>query len=251
MNNVLRAEFFKLRTQRVLMWIALGAVVALSVAGGIYAGFTSDPIDITGPDLLETIGTFAVLVSLATGVAAALAISTEFRLKTIRQTLLATPQRGRVFSAKAIVVAVYGLVVGALAAACAYGIGTAIADSRGGVTGLSGDDGSLVTLIGVVLISVMMALFGYGVGLLVRSVPAAVAITILWPVAVERVLAILLAGSGVDGEDRFLPYRAATSMLSPTLGADAPGRIYGGVLFAGVSLALVIVGVEWNKRRDV
>src|SRR5258708_29109749 len=61
----------------------------------------------------------------------AMAITGEIRHGTIRPTLLATPQRGRVVAAKAICGLVTGMVFGAVATAAAAGAGSLFLHIRG------------------------------------------------------------------------------------------------------------------------
>lgn len=251
MIAALRSEFFKLRTVRVHGWLSAAGVIALAVAAGLYAGLAPDPETLTRQDLLHHIGTFSVMVSIATGIVAAFAVTSEFRFGTLRQTLIATPQRLRIFASKAIVSGFYGVGIGAIAAVAAVGVGTVLLDARGGGTGLSTADGTLFTFVGVVILAALFALFGCGIGMLVRNVPIAVAIVVLWPLAIERAIGAVLVAAGVDPEDRFLPYTAATSLVTPELDADAVGRLYGGLFLGLVALVLVGLGVAVNSRRDV
>lgn len=251
MIDLLRSEFFKLRTVRLNVWLPIGAVIALVVITGLVGALSSQPERVDGSDMLGLIGGFSILVSMMVGVATSLGITSEFGHNTIRPTLAATPNRTAVFVAKAVVSVLFGLVVGALAVVSAYVVGSVLANSRGADVGLSGDDGSLATLFGVVVLAGLLALFGYGLGLLLRNAPAAVSIIILWPLLIEGILSGVLSVAGVEDPQKFLPYTSAFALVIPNAG-DAPGgRISGGVFFGLVALGLVVAGIIVNNRRDV
>ncbi len=251
MINLLRSEFFKLRTVRLNIWLPIGAVLALVVITALVGLLSSEPELFTNGDLMGLIGAFSILVSMMIGVATSLGITSEFGHNTIRPTLASTPNRSMVFVAKAIVSVLFGLVVGAVAVTASYIVGSVLLNGRDGDVALSGDDGSLASFFGVIVLAGQLALFGYGLGLLLRNAPAAVSIIILWPLLIEGILSGVLSVAGVDDPQKFLPYTSAFALVIPDSN-DAPGgRIFGGLFFGLVALALVIAGIVMNNRRDV
>ncbi len=250
MINLLRSEFFKLRTVRLNIWLPFGAVIGLVVITALVGLLTGEPERFDGRDLMSIVGGFSVLVAMMIGVGTSLGITSEFAHNTIRPTLAATPNRTRVFTAKAIVSVVFGLVVATVAAVLSYVVGSVLANSRGADVGLSGDDGTLATFVGIIVLGALLALFGYGLGLLLRNGPAAVSLIILWPLLIENIIGGVLSVAGVDDPFRFLPYTSAFALVIPN-GDDAPGgRVTGALFFGAVSVALVIVGIVVNSRRD-
>jgi len=249
--NLLRSEFFKLRTVRLNIWLPFGAVIGLVVIVGLVGLLTSDPRFFDGRDLMGVIGGFSVLVAMMIGVGTSLGITSEFAHNTIRPTLAATPNRSMVFLAKAIVSVLFGLAVSTVAVVLSYLVGSSLANARDANVGLSGDDGTLATFFGVIVFGGLLALFGYGVGLLLRNAAAAVSIIILWPLLIENIVAGVLSVAGVDEPQRFLPYTSAFALVIPDEDNAPGGRIYGAVFFGLVTLALVIIGAVVNNRRDV
>lgn len=247
MINLLRSEFFKLRTVRLNIWLPFGAVIGLVAITGLVGVLASDPELFDNEDLMGLIGGFSILVAMMVGVGTSLGITSEFAHNTIRPTLAATPNRPKVFTAKAIVSVLFGLIVGAIAVSISYLVGSVLINGRGANVGLSGNDGSLASFFGVIVLAGLLALFGFGLGLLLRNGPAAVSIIILWPLLIEGILTGVLLLAGVDDPQKMLPYSSAFALVIP----DADGRIYGGVFFGIVSLALVIIGIVVNDRRDV
>ncbi|NND73847.1 MAG: ABC transporter permease subunit [Ilumatobacter sp.] len=250
MINLLRSEVLKFRTVRLHVWLTIGAVGLLLVVVGLVGMLSSEPRRTRPDDLMSLIGGFSVLIAMTVGVLAALGITSEFSHNTIRPTLAATPQRTTVFVAKAVLSTVYGLVVGAVAVVAAYLLGSLLLSARGASVGLSGDDGSLAAFLGVPILCALLALFGYGLGLLLRNSPAAVSLIILWPLLLESILNGVLSVAGVDEPTRLLPYTSAFALVIPNP-SDAPGgRIYGGVYFGMFALLITVIGIAVNNRRD-
>lgn len=251
MINLFQSELLKLRTIRLHVWLTVGAVGLLLVVVGLVGALSSDPRGTDPADVMAVIGGFSVLVAMTVGVVAALGITSEFTYNTIRPTLAATPRRTDVFVAKAMLSATFGLAAGVVAVATAYLVGSLLLSGRGATVALSGDDGSLAVFFGVPTLCALLALFGYGVGLLLRNAPAAVSLIILWPLLIESILSGVLGVAGVDDPAKLLPYTSAFALIIPDT-ADAPGgRIYGGVYFGLFALAITVVGVVVNNRRDV
>ncbi len=251
MSNLLRSEIFKLRTVRLNVWLPAAAVIGLLIVVILVAALSSFPEGFDGADLMGLTGGFSVLVAMMIGVATSLGITSEFSHNTIRPTLAATPDRDKVFVAKALVSVVFGLGIGTIAAVSSFVVGSVILNGRGASVSLSGDDGSLATFFGIIVLAGLLALFGYGLGLLLRNSPAAVSLIILWPLLIENILAGVLFVARVDDPAQFLPYTSAFSLVIPDP-SDAPaGRIWGGVFFALVSLGLVVLGILRNRRSDV
>ena len=251
MIRTLRSEWFKLRTIRLHVWLPIGAVVLLLVVVGLVALLSSDPETFSGSDLMSIIGGFTILVGFVVGVVAALGVGSEFGHNTIRPTLAATPDRTRVFVAKGVVSAIVGLVIGIISVLAAYLLGSILLNARDASVSLSGGDGSLAVFFGVPIFLMLLAIFGYGVGLLLRNAPAAVAIVILWPLVIETIFGLVLSVSGFDYPQRVLPYSAGFHLLTTENGGEGVSRIYGGVLFALFALAITATGIVVNNRRDV
>jgi ABC-type transport system involved in multi-copper enzyme maturation permease subunit len=91
--------------------------------------YQGDPGTATGTIAAYLIGTFVGLIAIA--VVATMFMTGEYRRGLIRTTLAASPRRGRVLAAKALVIGAVAFVTGLLGALGAEIVGTHIADSRG------------------------------------------------------------------------------------------------------------------------
>lgn len=256
MTDLLRSEWFKLRTLRLnyaLLIIGFVFVVVITGLIGIFAEvdrFT----ETTSGDLAEIVGVSAILAGLLLSVVGVLAISSEFGHGTIRPTLVATPSRSKVFIAKAIVLVVLAFVAGLVVGVVGYLIGFALLSARD-AQGLSlfDSDGTLtVLLVGLPVLFVLLAMFGFGLGLLIRNSAAAVTLAILWPILIETIIGTALTIGGIDEPGKFLPYQSSLALVSAgEADGFAYGRVGGGVFFGVVVAALVTLAILVNTRRDV
>jgi ABC-type transport system involved in multi-copper enzyme maturation permease subunit len=123
------------------------------------------------------LGTFAGLIALA--VIAAMFMTAEYRRNLIRVTLAASPRRGQVLAAKAIVVAAVSFAAGLAGAAVAVFTGTAVTHARGyyefPVPGLV----EARVIVGTAALAAVTAVLALAIGTVVRRSAATVAIVIV------------------------------------------------------------------------
>lgn len=257
MIDLLKSEFFKLRTLRLNYILLIIGVVFVVVIVGLIAIFADVDGSTFTPssDIAQIIGVTAILPGLLISVIGVLAISSEFAHGTIRPTLVATPSRPKVFVAKALVLVVFAFVSALVIGLVGYLVGFALLSLRG-ANGLSlfDRDGTLsVLLVGLPVLFVLLVLFGYGLGLLIRNSPAAVSLAILWPILIETILAGSLAVAGVENAGRFLPYQSALVLVSPDPSGNdfAYGKVGGAAFFGIVVVVLVALAMAVNNKRDV
>jgi ABC-2 type transport system permease protein len=250
MIRLVAAELFKLRTTRLylgLLAVCVGLVVVVTALHFLLAGDASLTIEgaadtiATEADLRSVLDVSGVAV-LFTLILGATAIAGEDRHRTIATTFLVTPGRGRVVAAKAvgygIAGALFGLVVGAAAAAVAFGWLAG--------TGVPIPFGSSVAA-GMALTPVatgLAAALGVGVGAAIPNQLGAVLASIGWVMVVEQLISGLLPDVA-----RWLPFAGAGSAITgqhPQLGTA------GGVgLFVVYLLAVTAVGIQVTRRRDI
>ncbi len=98
----------------------------------------------------------------------------------------------------------------------------------------------------------IVSLLGLGLGLLIRSTPAAVAVLILWPLVGEGLIGALLSAAGVDNAFKWLPYQAGFNLGNPDAGqtTDSLGRWTGGLYFFVVTAVIAAVGAWSTSTRD-
>jgi ABC-2 type transport system permease protein len=250
MTRLVRAEFTKLATTRLLYGVAAAMAafgVLTVVVGATTAGQQGNPS--LSADSFAMFIAAPVRHTLLAGAALLLGIlgmTGEFRHHTVTQTFLVTPDRGRVVAAKlvayplaAIALALTTMAVTAAVAAgwlAAKGITPSLLDAR------------LGRVVGVALLAAgLCGLVGVGVGALVRNQVAALVGTLVWVLVVEGLLMSLLHAPSLG---KWLPSAAAKAAITSPGGAQL-SRLAGTLLLAGYALALALAGTRLVVRRDI
>lgn len=253
MINTLRSEWIKLRTIRMNHVLVILAI-AFPLVVTVLTALLTDEQGTSAKDLVGVVTGTSVVTGMLLGVIGAASITGEFGFGTIRTTFAATPKRMRVVVAKGIVTIVVALVVEAAVVVVCYGVGSAILSSRGATIDLgdSSSSGAKAAMGGVILFAAIVSLLGYGLGLLMRSTPASVAVLLLWPLVAEGIVGALLAAAGVDHPFKWLPYNEGINLGNPDAVAngDSLGRLAGGLYFFAVAAAITVVGAMITNRRD-
>ncbi len=252
MINLLRSEWIKLRTVTMNWVLAIIAVAFPLVVTLLTAFFSGDEVDFNTRDLASVLTGTTVVAALLCGVIAAASITSEFGFGTIRPTFAATPQRIKVIVAKGVVVVVATSVLAAVVVLIGWLAGSSIASGRGATIDLADVPTAVPAMVGVVVLTALMALAGYGFGLITRSTPVAVSILIVWPLIAEGLVGALL--SVITGNDKigmWMPFQAGIRLaLVESFGDGGPSRIVAGGYFGAVALALVALGSRAVNRRD-
>jgi hypothetical protein len=135
-----------------------------------------------GTTITQTlVGTFAALIVMV--VVGTLTATGEYRSGLIRTTLAATPRRGRVLAAKALVIGAVTFVTGVLAAAVVVTIGQRVLRGNGVYVHAASTSTELRVIAGTGALLAVAAVFGLALGTLLRrgttAVTAAVVTTVL------------------------------------------------------------------------
>ncbi len=251
MINAIRSEWIKLRTVRMNLVLFIIAV-AFPVIVSILVAALGDVDELKVSDVAGLVTGSSVVTALLLGVVGAVSISAEFAHGTIRPTFAATPKRGRVLIAKGVVIAIFAAVAETLVVGFCFALSSAIASSRGVSVSLDGQPDARAALIGIVIFAVIVSLFGFGLGMVIRNTPAAVAVLILWPLVVENIIIAVLSVAGVDNAVKYLPYISGIRLGDPEASASSDGlsRLAGGLYFAAFATAVAVVGGIITARRD-
>jgi len=248
MTALIRAEARKLRTTRTFWLLAIGAFTL--IAGGVTA--TAIATTYTGPAsparatlaLAGLAQTFALL-------AGTLAVTGEYRHKTISSAILITPRRTPLLAAKLITLAAAGLVSGVVAMGAAAAITLPVLASRHVASGINGADLAGI-IVGGGVATALCAALGVGVGALIRNQAGAV-VTVLFLLYVAEPLLGFIPHVGAviqqyglgglaAGTSGTTQYPAVTHLLSQVPAAA--------VLAAYATVALV-AGAVLLRQRDI
>lgn len=251
MTAALRSEWIKLRTIR-MNWVLVIVAAAFPLVVTILVMALSKEREIDANDTIGGIAGTSVVTAMLLGVIGAATITSEFGFGTIRVTFAAEPRRSVVLIAKAIITVLTAVVVEAVVVAACWLAASVIASARDVPIDLADGRAGTAPLVGAVVLAAIVALLGYGLGLLVRLTPVAVAILILWPLVIEGLVGGIMAAAGVESPFKFLPYQSGISMVSSERlePGETFGRIGGGLYFFAVTAVVALVGAFFTRRRD-
>jgi hypothetical protein len=256
--RTLTAEWTKLRTVRGPWWTAV-------VAAGSMVAFTAFIAAVAHTDATRAgQGDDDVVVNALRGVFVGqlaivsfgvLAITSEYGTGLIRATFAASPVRGGVFAAKATTVAVTAAVAGTVASVASFQVAQPLLHGGGFVppaypiVALSQPD-VLRAVLGTALFLTALALFAFGVGVIVRHTGGA-ATAAIGAVLLPTVLAEFFPGRVRDLVLELTP-SAGLAIQSTRPGAQTPFGPWGGLAVTAIwALASLTVASVLLRVRDV
>lgn len=250
MTRLLRAEWIKLHTVTMNRVLGIIAVAFPLVVSLLTCWFRSDDGGFIASDVVEVVTGSSFVLALLGGVIAVSTITAEYGFGTIRPTFAATPHRGRVVVAKGIVVVVFVSVLQALVLAVALLGGAALARAHDAVISFDTVPTLWPVLGGTMVFTALMAVFGYALGMIMRSTPVATATLILWPLLAEALIGALIAVIvGNSDALEWMPMRAAFRLMSVEVIFNGPSRLVAGLYFAGFAVGLALLG-SWRVQRS-
>ncbi len=263
--RLVRAELFKLRTTPG-PWVCF-AVVVLLTGLGVTTSFLlahhgavhfSAPSTTTQLRRLMGAGyTAAIVMAPVLGV---LCITTEYRHRILTATLLVHPRRPDVLTAKVLGCAVWGLFMGLVSFVMIAAMGIPLLVAEGGSVSHFLDQVGPV-MPGMLAAYILLAVYGMGIGTLVRNQIAGVILALGLSLVLEPIVVAIFT-SLAHMDVNFLPTRA-TQAIAGSLSARGAGGGTGGTPHALLSwwlgavalvlwgLGTTVVGYFTTFRRDV
>lgn len=181
----LDAERIKLSTTRSPLWSTVGvAVCSLGLAA--IQGMTAHHYTGLSPSTAALgVAVFGVPVLM---VLSSMTMTGEYRSGLIRTTLLATPNRTQVMTAKAVVCAAFSSVCAVVMVLASVLVARMVADPVVGTQLSMANPATWRVAGGFALYAALAAVLGVAVGALVRFAAGAVAVLLLWPLVAEPLL---------------------------------------------------------------
>jgi ABC-2 type transport system permease protein len=258
------AEFRKVFSTR--LWWVLGLIlfgyVGISAAGIGWA-LTLTP-DEAGPMPFD-LAPLVYAMTTATGfvfpvIFGAMSITGEVRHRTLATVFLATPHRGVVLAAKAVVGLLVGALYGVIGLVASVGLGAAVL-AASGVETLLGEGDTWLLIGRIVLAMAIWGLVGVGVGVMIPSQIGSIVAILAFTQFVEPLLRTAAAFvDGLDEVGRFLPGAAGDALVGASFftvfagvgGGAAPLDWWqGGLVLAAFALLFGVIGSLTTWRRDV
>jgi ABC-2 type transport system permease protein len=248
-TGLIRAEFRKLFTTQVWFWLLLVslALTALNVVGNILG--SNNHIDLVH-NVHSTL-TSASSAGVAAFVLGALSVTTEFRYQTITPTVLATPSRWTIISAKLSSSVITGILYALACTVIALAMALPWLSAEGISSPLSDNWGAVIEAFVVVA---LYALLGLGAGALLKNQIVAVVVGLLFLIVLQN---IVVAIPGVKYAYAYLPgglERAITTGTGAGIDRTVNGvhlfPVWGGIvgfIIWGVGMALLGAGITMNR----
>jgi hypothetical protein len=259
--RLIRAELRKLTTVRstyVMVAISAAAAALLGMAIALAPHRQGAEALLFAPsgtalwyDTVFSALTIAQDLALVLGI---LVITGEYRHRTATATFLAEPSRSIVTGAKLLVSALSGLVLALAACLGALALGAGlVAGGYGTASTMLHELGSFVP--GIIGASVLFAVYGLGLGALLRNQVAALVVGLGVTTIVEPIIQLVLPSVG-----RWLPSQAARA-LEPEAASSTSGgfaglthhvsSLEGALALLGYGVVLAIAGSLTTLRADI
>jgi ABC-2 type transport system permease protein len=249
--DALRAEWIKFWTVRSTTWstvmlFVLGAGLTVLVCATSAEWLASSEADESPASFVTWGMMFAQITAIVLGT---LAVTSEYGTGMIRATLAATPSRGTVLAAKALVLSSTLFVAGTLTAFAGYFAGNWFLENEGIGIALS-DDGVLRAMFGSGLYLAGLGLLAAAVGLLIRHTAAALSV-VLGLVFVVGTMVFLLPGAWGEWIGKLMPGNAGSGITAPvSFNPTLLDPWVGFAVFSGEVAAVLLVAYLAFRRRD-
>jgi ABC-2 type transport system permease protein len=251
MTGLIRAEYRKLKSTQTWFWLLLAcaALTALLVVVQL-----ATRTDLETPGAVRDVFTSAYTAYIPAFVLGILAVTTEFRYQTITPTLLATPSRWRLITAKLISYALVGLVYAVACLVVAVAIAVPWLGSKHDINASFGHNNIWTALLGIAVIVTLYGLVGLGWGAFVRNQIVAVSVGLIYVLIIEGLLQLI---PYVRAVYKFLPGAGAQAIISPhtTYGPHNEYQLFGAWGGAAVlvvwALGLSVLGAGWTMNKDI
>jgi len=210
----------------------------------------------------ELAGMFFGIIALV--VAGALFITAEYRRGMIRVTLAASPRRGRVLAAKAIVLGGVSFAAALIGAAGAIGIGDRLLSRNGYAIYPATTLTEVQVIAGTAALTAVAAILALGIGAIVRNGAAAVTIVItalILPYVLAATLPVLPAGAadwllrvtpaaGFAIQQAIPAYVQVAGGYTPSQGYFPLAPLAGFAVLCGYAVLALALGAFLLRRRD-
>lgn len=245
--NAMASEWIKLRSLRSNRAILFGTAAIGIVLLWVLAVFVETDPDTLEPFTLGNSFSFATWLSAVMSVVTGtLMFTSEVQHGTLPIALTAQPARWVTVAAKSAIAAGFGLAMGA--------VGMLAGLAGGLLGGLDAGDtsGMPATAAWGLLLTTVAALFGLGIGMIVRHGSAAIAMTLVWAFVIENLVREFAPAT----VSRFLPFNPANGLLGiettgdPDALAVAFTRVQDALLFSSYTAAALTIGTVLLDRRD-
>jgi ABC-2 type transport system permease protein len=247
MLGTFRSELFKMTTTRatkILLVFAIFLPVVIYILTLIFA-FDNGVMD--SPAIVN-VASGAPLVALLLGVVGVMCATQEYSQGTIRITLVATPNRRRVYVAKLLTTLYISVISTAILLALSLIATQFILNSRSVKFELIGNDARVIA--SFFLMTTVVSIFGFSLGLIFKSGPGAISSVLLWPTIAEGMVFGLLSVATQKNVFRWAPIQNGFQLVSEFQAEDSNSWSIALLLFSGFVAVFVVAGASFFVKRD-
>jgi ABC-2 type transport system permease protein len=179
-------------------------------------------------------------------IAGTLMFTSEVQHGTLANAITAQPARWVTATAKTAIAAAFGLAMGAAGMVAGLAGGMLGGLDAGDISGMA------ATAAWGLMLTTVAAVFGLGIGMIVRHSSAAISITLVWVFVIEN----LVRGFAPATVYHFLPFNPPNGLLNipmtddPEALAVALTRVQDALLFSSYTVAALTIGTVLLYRRD-
>lgn len=247
MVNVFRSELVKMTTTRATK-VLLGFAVVLPII--IYTltlifGSVNGELDTS---VVVNIASSTPIVALLLGVVGVMCATQEYSQGTIRITLVATPNRNRVYGAKVLTTLFITLVSTAVLQGLCMLSSVLVLNARNVQFELIGNDVRVV--FSFFLVTTVVSLFGLSLGLIFRSGPGAISAVLLWPTIAEGMVFGLLSAATQKNFFRGAPIQNGFQLVNESISQDQNSWGVSALLFCSFVAVFIALGAVLFNKRD-
>ena len=249
MIGVLKSELFKLRTTRATKIVVICSVALPAIIFGLTSAFAFTNGEV-GDSLVSMVGNFAPLTGLLLGVVGVLCSTQEYSQGTIRITLVATPNRLKVFVAKLLTTLVVSTVSASMMLLLCLLPSALILSFRDIEFVTIGSD--LRILFSAVILSAFLSVLGLSLGLIFKSSPGAISALLLWPTILEGMVFGLLSLAFKDSNIfKYAPIQGnGFRLIATSIGTDENTWLVSLTYFSAFVAVFAVLGAVLFTRRD-
>lgn len=247
MVRTFRSELYKMTTTRatkVLLCFSTFLPVVIYVLTLMYA-FDGGVMDSSA---IVNIASAAPLVALLLGVIGVMCATQEYSQGTIRITLVATPNRWRVYLAKLLTTVCLSVLSTGVLITLSLFATEIVLKVRGVEFELIGNDGRV--LLSFFVLTAVVSLFGLSLGLIFKSGPGAISAVLLWPTIAETMVFALLSATTTDNFFRWAPIQNGFQLVSEFRMEDNNSWNVSALLFVSFVAFFAVAGASLFTKRD-
>jgi ABC-type transport system involved in multi-copper enzyme maturation permease subunit len=201
-----------------------------------------------GDSLASMVGNFAPLTGLLLGVVGVLCSTQEYSQGTIRITLVATPNRQKVFIAKFVTTLVVSAASSILMLLLCLVPSQLILSSRNTDFVTIGSDVRI--LFSTVILSAFLSILGLSLGLIFKSSPGAISALLLWPTILEGMVFGLLSLAFDKNLMKFAPVQGNGFRLIAQYTGESNSWLVSLAVFSAFVAVFAVLGAVLFSRRD-